>query len=147
MISCHETTKKATETNLITRIDSLKHNDSLPLKISYAQFEEKCVNYVTLFKRRKKFTIEECIDIVRLDNSLYRYDLYDKGAIFPEYRDLFRKYYIRYVDHLLEADEVTKGMGLYSKKYNLYISSVYTNNNSLYLINGLSLKMGVQVTP
>jgi hypothetical protein len=126
-ISCNEKKKQVHETSLIV------NRDSLPMKISYQNLKEKCSIYVGQFTMQKKFSIDEYIDIVRAYNTIGLNRLREKDSVFVKYDELFLKNHLSDVAKLFEAT-ISKGMGFYSKKYDLDIGGAAPNANSFFKI-------------
>lgn len=62
--SCNQDNKQEQQVSLID------NKDSLPIKLSYQNFKEKCSVYLEQFKAKKEFSIDEFIDIVRAYNTI-----------------------------------------------------------------------------
>jgi hypothetical protein len=126
-VSCNEGNKQMHETTLIEK------KDSLPMRLSYQSFKEKCHRYVKLFTAQNKFTVDEYIDIVRAYNTINLNRLGKKDSVFVKYNELFFKNYMNDVAKLFEAT-ISKGLGYHSKKYDLDIGGAAPNANSFFRI-------------
>jgi hypothetical protein len=125
--SCNQDNKQEHQVSLIDK------KDSLPIKLSYQNFKEKCSVYVEQFKEQKKFSIAEGIDIVRAYNTIGLNRLREKDSIFVKYDELFFKNYLSDIAKLFEAT-ISRGLGYHSKKYDLDIGGAAPNANSFFKI-------------
>ena len=122
--SCNQANKKSPEA-LIGK------TDSLPTKIKYQIIKEKCFNYVEAFKRQKAFTTDEYIDIVRIYNTISLNRLRERDNIFKEFDDIFSKTYLNNIVNIFDA-KLSRGLGFYSKKYDIDIGGAAPNKNSIF---------------
>lgn len=115
VISCAEQPQKIPEPILVQTMDSL------PIKISYHALKKKCEEYIDSFKAKKKFSVIECIDIVRISNTISINSLWEKDNIFLIYKDSLLNSYLDNMTDTLDVKAINRGLGYYSKKYNIDI--------------------------
>lgn len=86
-----------------------------------------------------------CIEIIRLQNTLHRYDINQWDTISKDYLQI--KLFLKHIDlnmefgrtlnvFLLENGkaEISSGMGLYYSKYDIYSGGKILNDKSIYII-------------
>lgn len=124
--------KDPTEFNLINR----------GIPISKTEFDQKVSDYLDRMMNGSKFNTKEYIDMVRVYNTI-GWSFSTPANQYRLFYDAFLVVYTRPAAKRLQAG-LSKGMSLYSKKYNLYIgdgpivqNGVSASDNSKFKVDTL----------
>jgi len=113
----------------------IRENDTtIGIPITKTEFDKKVSKYIGLMSDWTKFTPEDYIEMVRLQNTIGDSNLI-KVDYYRMYYQIFLVMYLKPVGKTLDA-RMMKGMSMYSKKYNIWIGDrPFGNSNSLYKID------------
>lgn len=107
-------------------------NIGIPIKKTV--FDKKVSNYIKLMGDWTRFKTEDYIDMIRVYNTI--------GGSMPIKNDFYKMYYTVFLVmyYKLAAKDLdanlSKGMAMYSKKYNIWLDDVpHGNDNSRFKID------------
>lgn len=110
-----------------TRVNKFNQNN-IGIPITKTDFDRKVSNYIKLMGDWTTFKTEDYIDMVRVYNTI--------GGSLPVKNDFYKMYYMVFLVmyYKLAAKELdaklSKGMAMYSEKYNLWLDDVPLGNDS-----------------
>jgi len=102
------------------------------IPITMPAFKEKVTRALALIKDEKNLSISDYIEIVRIYNTVVGLYLNACEDSFAQYMKATNPKYILLAKKALEAIP-TKGMGYYSKKYDIFIGAKEHQNSQYYI--------------
>ena len=111
-----------------------KQNIGIAIKDSV--FDKMVITYIEMMKNHDMPTVGNAIDMIRICNTIELDRLSKSKEIYSKYEEHFIPIYIKIAGETLDG-EPSLGMAYYSRKYNIWIGGIPTDEsyaNSIYCI-------------